>query len=127
MRTEIVTKIVPVRAVNSPIGAFCTEFRCERFCDDDDAFSDSGQEIDRRGQEIDYFSEHLFQEVRQVHRRGSRRFELEKNGWRIGRIGNSPGEPVATNSNWKFEFPDPAKHYAYGTIWVHMGQFFSYI
>ena len=34
-KTEIVTKIVPVRAVNMPIGAFCTEFRCERFCDDD--------------------------------------------------------------------------------------------
>ena len=32
---EMVTKIVPVRAVDLSIGPFCTEFRCERFCDDD--------------------------------------------------------------------------------------------
>ena len=32
---EMVTKIVPVRAVDLSIGRFCTEFRCERFCDDD--------------------------------------------------------------------------------------------
>ena len=32
---EMVTKIVPVRAVALSIGRFCTEFRCERFCDDD--------------------------------------------------------------------------------------------
>ena len=31
----MVTKIVPVRAVNLSIGPFCTEFWCERFCDDD--------------------------------------------------------------------------------------------
>ena len=31
---EMVTKIVPVRAVDLSIGPFCTEFRCERFCDD---------------------------------------------------------------------------------------------
>ena len=34
INTEIVTKIVPVRAVDLSIGPFCTEFRCERFCDD---------------------------------------------------------------------------------------------
>ena len=32
---EMVTKIVPVRAVDLSIGPFCTEFQCERFCDDD--------------------------------------------------------------------------------------------
>ena len=32
---EMVTKIAPVRAVDLSIGPFCTEFRCERFCDDD--------------------------------------------------------------------------------------------
>ena len=35
INTEMVTKIVPVRAVDLSIGPFCTEFRCERFCDDD--------------------------------------------------------------------------------------------
>ena len=35
VNTEMVTKIVPVRAVDLSIGPFCTEFRCERFCDDD--------------------------------------------------------------------------------------------
>ena len=34
INTEIVTKIVPVRAVNISTGPFCTEFRCEHFCDD---------------------------------------------------------------------------------------------
>ena len=34
-KTEMVTKMVPVRAVNFSIGAFCTEFRCEQLCDDD--------------------------------------------------------------------------------------------
>ena len=33
INTEMVTKIVPVRAVDLSIGPFCTEFRCERFCD----------------------------------------------------------------------------------------------
>ena len=28
-------KVVAVRAVNSPIGAFCIEFRREQLCDDD--------------------------------------------------------------------------------------------
>ena len=32
---EMVTKVVPVRAVELSIGAFCTEFRCEQLCDDD--------------------------------------------------------------------------------------------
>ena len=32
--TEMVTKVVSVRAVNFSIGAFCTEFRCEQLCDD---------------------------------------------------------------------------------------------
>ena len=41
--TEMVTKIVPVRAVNMPIGAFCTEFRCERFCDND-VFGNRGRQ-----------------------------------------------------------------------------------
>ena len=44
----MVTEIVPVRAVNTPIGAFCTEFRCERFCEDD-VFSDWVREMDHRG------------------------------------------------------------------------------
>ena len=35
INTEMVTKIVPVRAVDLSIGPSCTEFRCERFCDDD--------------------------------------------------------------------------------------------
>ena len=30
---EIVRKVVPVRAVELSIGAFCTEFRCEQLCD----------------------------------------------------------------------------------------------
>ena len=34
IKTEIVTKIVPVKAVDLSIGPFCTEFWCERFCDD---------------------------------------------------------------------------------------------
>ena len=33
--TDMVTKIVPTRVVNMPIGAFCTKFLRERFCDDD--------------------------------------------------------------------------------------------
>ena len=41
-KTEIVTKVVPVRAVNLSIGPFCTEFRCEQLCDDD-IFQDRGQ------------------------------------------------------------------------------------
>ena len=32
---EMVTKVLPVRAVELSIGAFCTEFRCEQLCDDD--------------------------------------------------------------------------------------------
>ena len=39
---EIVTKMVPVRAVDLSIGPFCTEFRCEQLCDDD-IFRDRGQ------------------------------------------------------------------------------------
>ena len=31
----MVTKVVPVRAVELSIGAFCIEFRCEQLCDDD--------------------------------------------------------------------------------------------
>ena len=54
----MVTKVVPVRAVNFSIGAFCTEFRCESIRDDD-VFSDWGREIDHRGQEIVFFS-HIF-------------------------------------------------------------------
>ena len=42
INTEMVTKIVAVRAVNFSIGPFCTEFRCEHFRDDDDF-----REIDR--------------------------------------------------------------------------------
>ena len=42
INTEMVTKIVPVRAVDLSIGPFCTEFRCERFCDND-VFLDGGQ------------------------------------------------------------------------------------
>ena len=39
---EIVMKIVPVRAVDLSIGPFCTEFWCERFCDEG-VFRDRGQ------------------------------------------------------------------------------------
>ena len=60
--TEIVTKIVPVRAVHLSIEPFCTEFQCERFCDDD-VFWDWGREIDRRVREID-------RRVREIDRRG---------------------------------------------------------
>ena len=42
INTEMVTKVVPVRAVNTPIGAFCMEFRCEQLCDDE-VFRDRGQ------------------------------------------------------------------------------------
>ena len=35
VNTEMITKTVPVRAVDLSIGPFCTEFWCERFCDDD--------------------------------------------------------------------------------------------
>ena len=42
IKTEIVTKVVPVRAVNLSTGPFCTEFRCEQLCDDD-IFRDRGQ------------------------------------------------------------------------------------
>ena len=48
MKTVIVTKVVPVRAVNLSIGPFCTEFRCEQLCDDD-IFRDRAQLL---GQEI---------------------------------------------------------------------------
>ena len=34
-KTEMVTKIVTMRAVNLLTGPFCTEFRCKSFCDDD--------------------------------------------------------------------------------------------
>ena len=47
INTEMVTKIVPVRAVNLSTGPFCTECRCKRFCGDD-VFSDWVQEIDCR-------------------------------------------------------------------------------
>ena len=33
IETEIVTKIVPMRAVNSLTGPFCTEFWCEQLRD----------------------------------------------------------------------------------------------
>ena len=42
IKTEIVKKVVPVRAVNLSIGPFCTEFRCEQLCDED-IFRDRGQ------------------------------------------------------------------------------------
>ena len=42
IKTEIVTKVVPVRAVSLSTGPFCTEFRCERLCDED-IFSGSGE------------------------------------------------------------------------------------
>ena len=44
INTEIVTKMVPVRAVDLSIGAFCTEFRCEQLCDDD-IFLGSGSKV----------------------------------------------------------------------------------
>ena len=46
--TDLVAKIVAMRAVNAPIIAFCTELRCERFCDDG-ILGDRGREIDHRG------------------------------------------------------------------------------
>ena len=42
---EIVTKVVPIRAVELSIGAFCTEFRCEQLCDNG-IFWDRGRELD---------------------------------------------------------------------------------
>ena len=42
INTEMVTKIVAVRAVNLSTGPFCTEFRCEQLCDDV-IFWDRGQ------------------------------------------------------------------------------------
>ena len=42
INTEIVTKVVPVRAVNLSTGPFCTGFRCEQLCGDD-IFRDRGQ------------------------------------------------------------------------------------
>ena len=42
IRTEIVTKVVPVRAVKLSTGLFCTEFRCEQLCDNN-IFRDRGQ------------------------------------------------------------------------------------
>ena len=45
IKTEIVTKAAPVRAVDLSIGAFCTEIRCEQLCDDD-IFRDRGQILD---------------------------------------------------------------------------------
>ena len=30
---EMATKVVPVRAVELSIGAFCTDFLCEQLCD----------------------------------------------------------------------------------------------
>ena len=35
INTEMVTKLVPVRAVNFSIRPFCTEFQCEQLRDDD--------------------------------------------------------------------------------------------
>ena len=35
IKTEIVAKVVPVRAVDLSIGPFCTEFRCEQLFDED--------------------------------------------------------------------------------------------
>ena len=89
VNTEMVTKVVPMRAVELSIGAFCTECRCEQLRDAD-IFRDWGRIFDfPRGST-----------ACQVQRRGSRRFALKKTGWRIGRIGNLPGEPVEINSNW---------------------------
>ena len=42
IKTETVTKIVPVGAVDLSIGQFCAEFRCELFRDDN-IFWDRGQ------------------------------------------------------------------------------------
>ena len=72
----MVTEIVPVRAVDLSIGPFCTEFRCERFCDDD-AFWYRGREIDRWVREID-------RRVREIDRRGR---EIDRRVWEIDRRG----------------------------------------
>ena len=45
INTEIVMKVVPVRAVNLSTGPFCTEFRCEQLFDEDN-FRDRGQLLD---------------------------------------------------------------------------------
>ena len=42
IKTEIVTKVVPVRAVDLSIGPFCAEFRCEQLFDED-IFREGGQ------------------------------------------------------------------------------------
>ena len=63
INTEMVTKVVPVRAVNFSIGAFCTEFRCEQLCDDA-TFWNWGAEIDHQGREIDIRNSILARESR---------------------------------------------------------------
>ena len=79
----MVTKIVAVRAVSAPIGAFCTEFRCERFYDDD-IFG----EMDHRGREIDNWATF-----------GPNKRFFHKNLPERG-------------SRFNFEPPDPGVHYA---------------
>ena len=49
--TEIVTKVVPVRAVDLSIGAFCAEFLRERFCD-----AAASRKIGHQGQEFGHQS-----------------------------------------------------------------------
>ena len=44
-----VTKVVPLKAVELSIGAFCTEFQHEQLCDNGIVL-DRGREIDQRGQ-----------------------------------------------------------------------------
>ena len=76
VNTEMVTEIVPVRAVDLSIGPFCTEFRCERFCDDD-VFWDRGREIDRRVEKID-------RRVREIDRQSLEKSSRREIGQEIG-------------------------------------------
>ena len=53
INTEMFTKVVPRRAVNFSIGAFCTEFWRERFCDNDVFWVRHSRSADRLHQPMD--------------------------------------------------------------------------
>ena len=67
----MVMKIIPVRAVDLSIGPFCTEFRCERFCDDDvfRGIDHRGREIDHGGREIDHWGGEIDHWAREIDHR----------------------------------------------------------
>ena len=92
----MVTKIVAMGAVHSPIIAFCTEFRCERFCDDGVFWEIDhgvgkltiglgnrpwGREIDHRGREIDHRGREIDHRGWEIDHRGR---EIDHGGREIG-------------------------------------------